>query len=245
MTDRRKPGRALEQLARTGNRVLRPGDFTDLYVNPHPEFTRMVETGILDRVAHGYYLLVPDQWRGRKWKPEIEVVALGIAVADYGRDGAALMGPAAARALGAIPRALATATVASAKKRPALQTKFGEVRFVTRNVEVLDRQRLETPVVKGWVTTPEQTALDIADRPNLGGITAVTAAEAIRALARRVDRTIVKDLADAQRKPGAFQRLCWVAGFPPPDTVRKGVPTRGLESAGVSPSDYGLVRQAA
>lgn len=232
---------ALARLARAENRIVRPGDFTDLYVNPSPEFARMVRTGILDKVAHGYYLLVPDQRRGRVWTPEIEGVALGIAIADYGRDGASLMGPSAARALGAIPRALATATVAIAKQRPPVQTKFGEARFVTRKLRTLDRQRIDTEIVRGWTTTPEQTALDLADRPTLGGITAATASEGVRALTDRIDRSLLEQLATAQRKVRAYQRLCWVAGLPPPPRILHGVPARDLDTLTADPSDYGIL----
>ena len=90
-------------LARTGNRVVKPGDFGDVYTNPWAEFARLTRTGVLAKLAHGYYILIPEDRRSGYWMPEIEGVALGIAVADYGRDGAVLMGPAAGRALGAIP----------------------------------------------------------------------------------------------------------------------------------------------
>lgn len=244
MNSPRTRRRGLQALTRTGNRLLRPGDFADLYVNPHSEFTRMLGTGALEKAAHGYYLLVPDHLRGRKWKPDVEAVALGIAVADYGREGAALVGISAARVLGALPRALATATVAIPKQRPPVATGFGEVRFASRKVETLDRQRVETAVVTGWVTTPEQTALDLADRPTLGGITPATAAEAIRVLARRVEAKDVNELARAQRKRGGWQRFAWIAGLPIPNDLRPGVPTRGLRNPARSPSDYGLIELA-
>src|SRR5438874_12539652 len=96
------------RLTRTENRILRPRDFDDVYANPGGEFGRLARTGVLDRLAHGYYLLVPEEHRGAFWRPEVEGVALGVTVADYGRDAVALMGPSAARLLGAIPRALAT-----------------------------------------------------------------------------------------------------------------------------------------
>lgn len=231
------------QLARTGNRVLKPADFHGTYANPWEEFARLKRTGVLAKLAHGYYLLIPEEQRAGYWAPEVEGVALGIAVADYGRDLVALMGPAAARVLGAIPRALATATVAVPRQRPVLTTTAGQVQFVTRTVERLDTQRVATDITTGWVTTPEQTVLDLADRPNLGGITPATAGEAIMTLAGRCDHQLVARLARAQRKIAAWQRYCWVLGLPAPGG-RRHVPTRGLRGVG-DPADYGLEAVAA
>ena len=225
-------------LARTGNRVLRPGDFHHLYANPWEEFARLTGRGVLAKLAHGYYLLVPEEQRGGYWTPEVEGVALGIAVVDHGRDPVALMGPSAARLLGTIPRALATATVAVPRQRPAITTPAGRVQFVTRAVANLDTQRVTTDITTGWVTTPEQTVLDLADRPNLGGITPASAAEAVRALTGRCDQQLVARLARAQRKAAAWQRYCWLVGLPAP-TRRTHIPTRGLQGVG-DPADYGL-----
>jgi predicted transcriptional regulator of viral defense system len=225
------------------NRVLKPGDFHETYTNPWEEFARLTRTGVLAKLAHGYYLLIPEEQRGEYWVPEVEGIALGIAVADYGRDLVALMGPTAARVLGAIPRALATATVAAPRQRPALVTTAGRVQFVTRAVERLDTQRVTTDITTGWITTPEQTVVDLADRPNLGGITPMTAEEAIRALAVRCDNQLVARLARAQRKAAAWQRFCWILGLPAPGG-RRGVPTYGLRGVG-DPADYGLEVTAA
>jgi AbiEi antitoxin C-terminal domain len=230
-------------LVRTGNRVLKPGGFHKAYANPWDEFGRLTQTGMLVKVAHGYYLLVPEEHRGAYWAPEVEGLALGIAVADYGRDRVALMGPAAARVLGAIPRALATATVAVPRQRPVLTTTAGRVQFVKRLVEHLDVQRVTTEITTGWVTTPEQTVLDLADRPNLAGIIPATAEEAIKTLKARCDDQLIARLAREQRKLAAWQRYCWVVGLPAP-TTRKDIPTRGLHGAG-DPAEYGLEPAAA
>ena len=233
----------MTQLARTGNRILRPGDFHDTYANPWEEFARLTRTGVLAKLAHGYYLLIPEAHRDGYWAPEVEGVALGIAVAAYGRDPVALMGPTAARLLGAIPRALGTATVAVPRQRPALVTTLGRVQFVKRTVERLDTQRVTTDITAGWVTTVEQTVLDLADRPNLGGITPVTAEEAIKTLGGRCDQQLVANLARAQRKLAAWQRYCWVLGLPAP-AIRRHVPTYGLRGVG-DPAEYGLEVTAA
>jgi hypothetical protein len=233
----------MNRLAGTGNRVLKPGAFHDTYTNPWEEFARLTRTGVLAKLAHGHYLLIPEEQRGGYWAPELEGVALGIAVADYGRDQVALMGPTAARVLGAIPRALATATVAVPRQRPALETTAGRVQFVTRAVEPLDTQRVTTNITTGWVTTPEQTVLDLADRPYLGDITPATVEEAIRTLAGRCDQQLVARLARAQHKVAAWQRYCWLLGLPAP-TERRHLPTYGLRGVG-NPAEYGLEVAAA
>src|SRR4249920_760576 len=91
-----------DALAQAENRIVRPRDLAGVYRNARAEFARLVEGGLLVRLAHGYYAIVPEGERGRSWKAPIEAVALGIAVADYGQDGAALMGITAARLLGAV-----------------------------------------------------------------------------------------------------------------------------------------------
>jgi hypothetical protein len=231
------------QLAQTGNRVLKPGDFHDTYANPWEEFRRLTRTGVLAKLAHGYYILVPEEHRDRYWTPEIEGIALGIAIADYGRDEVALMGPTAARALGVIPRALATATVAVPRQRPVLNTAAGRIQFVKRAVPRLDTQRVTNDITTGWVTTPEQTVLDLADRPYLGGVTADTTEAAIKTLAERCDHQLVARLARTQRKVAAWQRYCWLLGMPTP-IARRHIPTLGLRGAG-DPAAYGLETTAA
>lgn len=205
-----------EALARMDNRVVHPRDLADYYTNPAAEFARMVRTGVLLKAGHGYYLVVPDDQRGRLWKPPIEELALGIAGADYGPQDVAVMGMAAARLLGRVTRALATATVAAPRRRPALNTPFGLVRFVKRDVGHLEVQRIHTTIADGLVTTVEQTALDLANRPNLDGLTLDAVHAALRSLAPRCDPDLLQQLALAQRKRGAFNRYRLIvdAGVP-------------------------------
>jgi len=225
-------------LAQTGNRVVRPRDFEHAYSNVWAEFRRLERTGVLARVAHGYYTVVPEERRGRFWQPTIEGGALGIATADYGAEAVALMGPSAARLLGAIPRALSTATVAVPRQRPALSTTIGSVHFVKRVVSRLDVQRVDTEITTGWVTTPEQTALDLADRPTLGAVSPDTVTAAIVTLGGRVDHESVAKLAVQQHKLAAWQRYSWVLGTPI-ESTRRGVPSRGLHGIG-NPTKYGI-----
>jgi hypothetical protein len=174
----------------------------------------MEQRGLVRRLARGYFAVVPEAERGHEWRAPIEAVALGIAVADYGAEDAALMGITAARILGAVPRALHAAVVAVPRQRPALVTVFGTVHFVKRAVDTLDTQRARTLFVTGYATTPEQTVLDLAARPTLGDVSDDTAEEAIRALWPRCDDARVADLARRQLKQRARHTLLQIVGEP-------------------------------
>ncbi|HWL37146.1 MAG TPA: type IV toxin-antitoxin system AbiEi family antitoxin [Frankiaceae bacterium] len=188
------------RLAQRDNAVVRPRDAADVYVNPHAEFARLVDNGLLLRVAPGSYAIVPRPWVGRVWRPDLAAVALGIAQADYGRDAVALTNVSAARHHGAIPRALATATVAVPTQRPPLRVGDGTVHFTQRTVARIDVEAVETEITAGWVTTVEQTLLDLAARPTFGGVEPGQADEAIRVLAARADWDRVTALARPQHK---------------------------------------------
>ncbi len=196
------------KLARRANRVLRPRDAADVYAHPRGEFERLLEQAVLCRISTGYYALAPLERLGDpRWRPELAAAALGVAQADYGRDDVALMGITAAHRHGALPRALGTAVVAAPKQRPRLHTAVGEVVFVKRDVRRLDLERVDTELTTGWMTTPEQTGLDMAARPGLGGIEQDGIEPILRALARQADWAVVEQLAHDQRRPGALARL--------------------------------------
>jgi len=201
-------GRPLDRLlVSTANRVIRPRDLSPYYTNPRDEAARLVERGDLRKLATGYFLVVPDDRRATDWRPPIEDLALALAVADYGEDAVALMGPSAARVLGLLPRALAGAVVAVPKQRPPLATAFGRLEFVTRDIRRLDWQRYAGVLCEGYTTTVEQTALDIASRPGLGGLTPAAAEELLSTLAAHADLTLVDDLAARQRRRPAAARV--------------------------------------
>src|SRR5262245_12839793 len=106
-------------LARHPVGVLRPSDAGDVYAQPRPELRRLADAGLLLPLRPGYYARVPQHRTGdREWRPDLHAAALGIAQADYGIDGAALMHLSAARVLGVIPRELAVAVVAVPTQRP-------------------------------------------------------------------------------------------------------------------------------
>lgn len=222
-------------------RVVRPRDLRGRYALPAKELARLADAGALLHLAHGYYAVVPEHYRGTRWRPSIEAVGLAIAQADYGHEHVAGMGPTAARLLGAIPRALGVAVVAVPKQRPQLETAVGPVRFVTRDVRALDVQRTETELAAGWVTSAEQTVLDLADRPALGGLTTDDITAAIRRLVPDVDWARVGRLAREQRKRPAAVRAAWVVGVEPPVRVSRRVPAEGLTGAESSdPVTYGI-----
>ncbi|MEU0545581.1 type IV toxin-antitoxin system AbiEi family antitoxin [Nocardia sp. NPDC005978] len=189
-------------------RTVRPQDLAGVYAQPRPEIARLVEQGALHRVAHGYYVVVPPEYVGRNWLPGLEAAAAGIASSIYGADRAVVMGISAARLLGAIPRALATAVLAvPGQHRPiVLADRPAQVRFVRRDTDVLDAERVETPLGATLVTTPEQTVLDLAHRPGLGNAE-TEVRSAIATLYLRSDPVRLAELAADQRLGAALRRV--------------------------------------
>ncbi|MEU4314361.1 type IV toxin-antitoxin system AbiEi family antitoxin [Nocardia sp. NPDC024068] len=203
-------------LARSALRTLRPQDAAHVYAHPRPELARLADRGVLHRAAHGYYIVVPQEQVGRPWLPGLEALAAGIASAIYGADCAVVMGVSAARLLGAIPRALATAVVAvpGQHRSIALSDRPATIRFVRRDTEKLDAERVETPLGPALATTPEQTVLDLARRPDLGNAqTDVPTAVAV--LYRRSDPARLVELAESQRLVAALRRAEVWAGAKP------------------------------
>ncbi|GAA5018581.1 type IV toxin-antitoxin system AbiEi family antitoxin domain-containing protein [Actinopolymorpha pittospori] len=195
-------------------RVLRPADAASVYAHPRPEFARLERQGALHRVAPGYYAVLPDHLVGQPWLPELEAVALGIAVAGGTVDDAALTGISAARLHGAIPRALGVAVVATHHHRRRildLVDRNAQIVFVRRDLARTDLQRATTELGAGWVTSIEQTILDLAAHPELGGMSSEATAAAL-ALLPRADQSMLGDLAARQRKTATLHRLLKEAG---------------------------------
>lgn len=188
-------------------RTVRPQDAVEIYAHPRPEFARLAARGVLHRVAAGYYVVVPQEHVGRPWLPNLEATAAGIASSIYGAADAVLMGVSAARVLGAIPRALATAVIAVPEQhRPIrLTDRTAVVQFVKRNTDCLDVERVETPLGPALITTAEQTILDLAHRPALGHAEAEIA-PAIANLYQHIDRQRLAELAANQRLAAALRR---------------------------------------
>jgi hypothetical protein len=202
------------ELARRANRVLRPRDAQAVYQHPRAELARLTRLGVLRRLATGYYAVTPQNRLGDvHWVPSLESAALGVAEVDYGVEAVALMGVSAARHHGVLPRAVAVAIVAAPKQRPVLELDIGRVVFVKRDVTRLDLERVETHLVSGWVTTVEQTVLDLAARPTLGDLPTADVRDAVTALAVKADWSLVRRLAEDQHKPGALSAATRIAGL--------------------------------
>lgn len=187
--------------------VLRPKDASGIYGRPRRYFQRWEQEGVLLKIAHGYYAHVPEASRGGHWRPEIEALALGLGQADYGKGEVALMHISAARIHGAIPRALAVAVLAVPKQRPILETTCGRIIFVKRNVSALKRIRVETELATGWVTSLEQTTLDLARRPNLVEGSFSDVQDAVRSLFVRDNIQKMETIARDQRMVTALARV--------------------------------------
>ncbi|MFV8050907.1 type IV toxin-antitoxin system AbiEi family antitoxin domain-containing protein [Mycobacterium sp. 48b] len=195
-------------------RTFRTGQADDTYAYPGPEIARLHERGLVHRLADGYYVVIPQDMVGRKWIPDLEAAAAGIATTVYGHDNVVVMGLSAARLYGAIPRALATAVVAVPRQhRPiTLTDRPAIVRFVKRNTAELDAERVSTHLGRTLATTPEQTILDLAHRPALGD-SATDVPAAIIALYARSDPDRLHQLATQQRRLASLRRAQEWAGI--------------------------------
>ncbi len=217
-------------------RILRSRDGAQVYKHPGTEFARLVKAGLLLRVARGYYAIPPGGGIvDPSWRPTPESIALAIGIADYGRDPVALTGISAARLLGVPPRAVAAAVVSVPVRRPDLRTVVGPIAFWQRSLAGVETEKARTELAVGWSTTAEQTLLDLADRPGLAGLSAITVSEAIWALGQRIDWFRVHHLSETQNRPSAYARALWVCagiapGAAPPPRLRRSVPSKGLTS---------------
>lgn len=199
-------------LARAPLRTIRPIDAGKVYAHPRAQLRRLAESGVLHRLANGYYIVVPQTEVGRPWRPVLEAAAAGIGSAIYGPNAAVMMGVSAARIYGAIPRALAVAVVAvPTQHRPiSLSDRTAIVRFVKRDIDTLDVERINTELGPALVTTPEQTVLDLAHRPELGD-NASDVPTAAAALYARCDQPRLTALAARQRRTASLRRAAeWV-----------------------------------
>lgn len=150
-------------------RTVRPKDLAEVYTNPRAVIAHHLGTGALVRLAPGYVMAIPDD-KTPTWHPTLETAGAAIATAIYGANDTVLMGLTAARIHGALPRAIGDVVVAVPRQhRPIRLEAGGTLHFVQRDTDALDA-RLETVEVgRALVTTVEQTALDLARRPELGG----------------------------------------------------------------------------
>lgn len=196
------------RLLRRPVRIFNTADAAEVFAHPRPQLARLVAAGVLHRLAGGFYVVVPQEFTGVPWRPGLEAAAGGIAAVLFGSDNAVVMGLSAARLHGAVPRAVASGLVAVPRQhRPIrLLDRDARVVFVARDVDRLDAEMVDTEVGRLLVTGVEQTALDLARRPDLGGA-ADQAREAAEVLWSRCDPQIVDRIAGEQRLRMAAWRL--------------------------------------
>jgi hypothetical protein len=188
-------------------RTFRAADADVAYAHPAPQLRRLERLGILHRLAHGYYTVVPQDQIGTNWMPTLEAAAAGIAAARFHPDRAPLMGVSAARLHGALPRALAVAIVAApAQHDPiTLLDRPASVRFVKRDTARVDVETVTTEMGRALVTSIEQTVLDLARRPPLN-VAEDQIPDVLRALLPRCEPEVLDELARRQRLRSALAR---------------------------------------
>lgn len=153
-------------VARAPLRTIRPRDLRGIYAAPRRAVERLSDQNVLRRIAPGFYTLVPLDADPDTWCPAPEVAAVAVAAAAFGVQDVAIMGLSAARIHGALPRAMGRAWVAvPAQRRPTALADGASARFMCRDVETLDVEPTATELGKALVTTPAQTALDVARDP--------------------------------------------------------------------------------
>lgn len=177
-------------------RTVRPVMLEHVYANPRKELVHMRDAGLLVQIAPGTYTAKPDDIPpGHRWRPGLEEAAMAYATAQYADRVPVLYGLGAARFHHAIPRAIGVTVVAVPEQhRPVTMTDRGRIVFTTTDVGKLDARYEHTQLGGFLVTTPEQTLLDLLDRPDLGGMPQEAEA-AIRALTVRADIGRAQELA--------------------------------------------------
>lgn len=188
-------------------RTFRAAEATIAYAHPAPQLRRLEQSGVLHRLAHGYYTVVPQDQVGLAWLPALEAAAAGIATARFRPEPAPLMGVSAARVHGALPRALAIAIVAAPVQHEpiALLDRPASVRFIKRDTTRIDVETVVTELGRALVTSVEQTVLDLARRPPVG-VAEDQIPDALRALFPRCEPEVLEDLAHRQRLSAALAR---------------------------------------
>ncbi|MFC7486708.1 type IV toxin-antitoxin system AbiEi family antitoxin [Knoellia sp. CPCC 206453] len=195
------------ELAQAPLRTVRARDVT-VYKHVRPQLARLTQAGLLHRLANGYFTVVPQDRVGAEWMPTLEAAAAGVAAADFGARGFALMGISAARVHHALPRAVGVALVAAPRRRgPVHMTdRNAVVRFLIRDVAAMEVELTETEMGRCLITTPEQTLLDLAHRPDRDALDEDVEA-AMRALAARCDAALLAEIAANQRLGRALDRV--------------------------------------
>lgn len=197
----------VELLTRQNFRIAAASDFEIRHAKS--ELRRLTDDGVLLRLTHGYYVLVPEAQRGPEtpWRPSMEAIALGVASAMYDVGTTALVGPSAARAHGCYPRAINAGFVAVPKQRRTRETPYGSIYFTTRDISKIDTVRIETDLGQGWATSPEQTSFDLVRNYPEWPISEAALSEMLQHLASRIDWSIIDEIAARTRSVETLERL--------------------------------------
>lgn len=195
------------ELAQAPLRTVRPRDVT-VYAHARPQLARLAESGLLHRLASGFYAIVPQDRVGGSWLPSLEGAAAGIAAAEFGVGRYALMGMTAARLHHTVARAVAVASVAAPRRREPLRLtdRPATIRFFVRDIDAMHVEMLQSDMGGCLVATPEQTVLDLAHLGAAEGLQQ-EAQSAIQALLPRCDREILDEIAAGQRLKRALNRV--------------------------------------
>jgi len=194
-------------LAQAPLRTVRARDVA-AYAHARSQLARLTRAGLVHRLANGYFAVVPQDRAGMRWMPTMEGAAAGIAAANLGARGFALMGISAARLHHVVPRAVGVAVVAVPRRRRSIELtdRDAVVRFLVRDLGVMQLEIMQTDLGACLVTTPEQTLLDLAHRPDQDGL-AEEVDGALRALAPRCDVELLTEIAMSQRLGRALDRV--------------------------------------
>lgn len=203
---------AVRLVGRAPLKTVHTRDLARAYAYPEKSLGDLERRGIVHKIAHGYYCLVPPEAQPSTWMPDLEAAAAGIATAIWGEGVPVLMNLSAARMHGALPRALGAATVAVPEQRRTITLRDREatIRFVVRNVNVLDAVRVQTELGPTLATSPAQTALDLARDPQLLQLPDLIST--LKAVLALTDVDEVAEIAATQgRTKAALARLVQVA----------------------------------
>lgn len=191
----RREGGTPTIITRAPLRTVRPVMLRDHSANPERDLVRLRDAGRLVQIAHGTYTAKPDTIDpSQPWQPPLEEAAMAYATAQFGTRVPVLAGIGAARFHHAIPRAIGVTVVAVPEQHRSVILRIGgRVIFTRTDVDRLDARTEHGTLGPMLVTTPEQTLIDILQRPALGGMPAEALAAAT-ALRDRVDPARVEQI---------------------------------------------------
>jgi hypothetical protein len=191
--------------------VVRPKDARGIYSQPSVQFNRLVKADLLRRIAPGFYSITPTSNVGVPGRLSMEEATAGIAAAEFGQDGFALMGISAARMQGLYPRAIAFGVVAAPRPRkPVFLTSKAHIVFVKTALQNLDLVATKLPTGMCYSTSVDQTLLDVVHH-EAWAVNGQVAEEIIHMGLRRVNWERLESIAKKSRRLRALKRLKEIA----------------------------------